>query len=93
MVGARGKFFWIIVMFAASCGSSQKDAAVPKGPPVVEEGKKWGGWRWRGRREDCFFLHKNACFPSLELACKDAGCSKKTCTYDGKAPPHVTCKK
>lgn len=59
--------------------------------PVSEEGKKWGGWRWKGKREDCFFMHKNQCFATLEEACRAAKCKKAECVHDEGAPAKVSC--
>jgi hypothetical protein len=65
----------------------------PMARPVSEEGKSWGGWRWKGKREDCFFVHKNQCFATLEDACKAAKCKMADCVQDEGAPAKVSCEK
>lgn len=59
--------------------------------PVSEEGKRWGGWRWKGKREDCFYVHRNQCFASLDEACRAAKCGKDDCVHDEAAPAKVSC--
>jgi hypothetical protein len=87
----------------AGCGGSSPDKTEsPKGKKadkgdddeeeVSSKGKKWGGWRWKGRRNDCFFIYKNECFSSMKKACKRAKCSTK-CEHDDSAPAKVSCKK
>ena len=61
--------------------------------PVSEDGKRWGGWRWKGKREDCFFVHDNQCFATLEEACKAAKCKMADCVQDDGAPAKVSCEK
>jgi hypothetical protein len=74
-------------------GSSSARAAERKEKPVTEEGKEWGGWRWKGRREDCFFLYRNQCFAKLDEACRAANCRKSDCGHDDSAPAVVRCEK
>ncbi|HEU5059380.1 MAG TPA: hypothetical protein VFU21_22760 [Kofleriaceae bacterium] len=59
--------------------------------PVSEQGKRWSGWRWKGRRQDCFFLVGNECHSSLDDACKAARCKKSECVHDDSAPAKVSC--
>ena len=64
------------------------------GRAVSSTGKKWGGWRWKGKRDNCFYVHKNRCFDSKEKACKAARCKKNaTCVTDKSAPAKVSCEK
>lgn len=84
---------------APACGGNGKDGstgpeAEEEAEPVPEEGKDWGGWRWKGRRQDCFFVYKNRCFAELEKACRAARCEKKgkECVKDDAAPANVSCK-
>ena len=58
---------------------------------VSEKGKSWGGWRWKGKRNDCFFKSDNQCFDSKKKACKAAGCSTSVCKTDDGAPAQVSC--
>ncbi len=64
-----------------------------KEKPVPEQGKQWSGWRWKGKRQDCFFKVGNECHSSLESACKAAGCAKSSCVHDDAAPAQVSCEK
>lgn len=74
-----------------SSSADEDAAATRKEKPVPEEGKKWGGWRWKGRRQDCFFRVGNECHSTLEAACKAAGCGKSDCVQDDGAPAKVSC--
>ena len=59
-----------------------------KPPP----GKKWGGWRYQGDRENCFFVVGRRCFKTEAEACEAANCGAKKCAKDGGGPATVTCK-
>jgi hypothetical protein len=61
------------------------------GEQVSKKGKKWGGWRYQGKRDDCFFLVKRRCYTEREDACKAARCGKKQCVLDGGGPATVRC--
>lgn len=82
---------------ASEDGEEDDGEATPKRKPmerpVSDHGKSWGGWRWKGKREDCFFVHKNQCFATLDDACKAAKCKKADCTHDDGAPAKVSCAK
>jgi len=55
--------------------------------------KKWGGWRYKGDRDKCFFSLAGRCFKTEEAACSVAKCSgKKKCTATGGGPALVSCK-
>jgi hypothetical protein len=75
-----------------------QSAAAP-GPPRTyedEAGKdEYGGWRWKGKRRDCFFVVGNKCFAELDAACTAAKCKKKkkTCRTEGGGPATVSCAK
>ncbi len=58
---------------------------------VSGDGKKWGGWRYQGRRDDCFFLVKRRCFDARAEACAAARCGKKQCVVEGGGPATVRC--
>jgi len=56
-----------------------------------DKGKKWGGWRYQGSRDDCYYRFKRRCFTKRADACSAARCGKKQCTLDGAGPVIVTC--
>lgn len=55
--------------------------------------KSTNGWRWAGKRGDCFYLVDNRCFDKREAACKAARCGSGACATDDGAPAKVRCKK
>ena len=59
--------------------------------PVAKEGKSWGGWRYQGTRDDCFFVVERECYASLDEACGATDC-KSGCTSTGAGPATVLCK-
>lgn len=56
-------------------------------------GGKWGGWRYTGDRNDCFFVVGRRCFKSEAAACSAAKCGKKKCETTGGGPATVACAK
>jgi hypothetical protein len=70
-----------------------KPTRKPMERPVSDQGKSWGGWRWKGKREDCFYVHRNQCYATLDAACTAAKCKKSDCTHDEGAPAKVSCEK
>ncbi|MBL4635985.1 MAG: hypothetical protein JKY56_19145 [Kofleriaceae bacterium] len=69
-----------------------KDAAKDK-DPVSGKGKSWGGWRRKGKRDKCFYVHENKCFETEKQACKAAACGDKECRVVDGAPADVKCSK
>jgi len=66
--------------------------ANPGDSPPPRAGKRWGGWRYRGAREECFFVVGRACFPDLARACAAAACKPdQRCNSDGAGPATVRC--
>jgi len=61
--------------------------------PVSEAGKRWGGWRWRGKRDTCFFVFRNHCFSSKKRACSVAKCGARKCKHRGGGPAEIYCEK
>ena len=55
------------------------------------DGRK--GWRWEGKRDNCYFLVGKECFESLESACSAGGCTPDTCNASSGIPAHVSCEK
>jgi hypothetical protein len=91
----------LLLLLACACGGSQSersapadegDADEPESAPSAE-GKKWGGWRWKGKRDDCFFVVKNKCFDEQKAACAAAGCDEADCLLTGGGPAQVSCKR
>jgi hypothetical protein len=66
-------------------------AATEEGAQVSDRGKKWGGWRYQGSRDDCFFLVKRPRFDKRAEACAAARCGKKQCVIEGGGPATVRC--
>jgi hypothetical protein len=60
---------------------------------VSEKGKKWGGWRWKGERDNCVYVYDNKCFKEKKAACKAAGCSGSACLEKRGAPSKIKCSK
>ena len=59
---------------------------------VDSGGKKWGGWRYQGDRNDCFFVVGRKCFKSEAAACTAARCkAPKQCTAVGGGPATLSC--
>ncbi len=98
---------WILVvsLAAAGCGGPTADSGEPKtakekqmreaqaSGDVDAPGTKWGGWRYQGERQDCFFLVGRKCFKTYKRACAAACKSDKQCKSDDGAPATVSCKK
>ena len=59
--------------------------------PATAEGKSWGGWRYQGARDDCFYVVERECFAKLADACATTDC-KAGCTTTGAGPATVVCK-
>jgi hypothetical protein len=71
---------------AATTGSTYEEP-----PPAPPDGASWGGWRYQGRRGDCFFVVERECFATLAAACEATSC-KHGCDSRGAGPAIVTCK-
>lgn len=55
--------------------------------------KKWGGWRYKGERDDCFFVVGAHCYKTEPAACAAAKCkTPKKCVATGAGPATLTCK-
>src|SRR5690349_993495 len=59
----------------------------------ADTGGKWGGWRYAGDRNECFFKVGRRCFKTEDAACSAARCGKKKCTVTGGGPAAVACAK
>ncbi|MBP9089254.1 MAG: hypothetical protein KBG15_24240 [Kofleriaceae bacterium] len=98
---------WIVATLLAlsACGGPEID---PKAPQTAAErarleaaekgelppkGKTWGGWRYQGDRNECFFTVGRKCFKTEKSACTAAKCGKATkCISIGAAPASISCK-
>jgi hypothetical protein len=60
---------------------------------VDRTGGKWGGWRYTGDRNDCFFVVGRRCFKTEASACAAARCGKRKCETSGGGPATVACTK
>jgi hypothetical protein len=69
---------------------AKREAADPD--QVSGDGKDWGGWRYQGSRDDCFYLVARRCFTEQKAACKAAKCGKKQCVADGGGPATMRCR-
>jgi hypothetical protein len=56
-------------------------------------GGKWGGWRYTGDRNDCFFVVGRRCFKTEASACAAARCGQHKCEITGGGPASVGCAK
>jgi hypothetical protein len=54
---------------------------------------KWGGWRYTGERNECFFVVGRRCFKTEAAACAAAECGKRKCEVTGGGPATVSCAK
>jgi hypothetical protein len=95
----------LVAFLASSCGSSgsggppgetaaaraKREHAEAGEDEVSGEGKAWGGWRYTGSRDECFFVVGRRCFAELEPACKAARCGKDRCVTEGGGPATVRC--
>jgi hypothetical protein len=87
-------------------GATAKSAATTKVPPAAEDDdsaalassdspdpktKEKGSWRWKGKRDLCYFVVENKCFADEKSACEAAECDSG-CIVDKGAPAKVTCK-
>ena len=72
---------------------AHREYAASKEGKLEAKGKKWGGWRYAGARDDCFFVVGRRCFTDRADACKAARCKKRQrCSVVGGGPAQVSCK-
>ena len=76
---------------AAEKNAQDRETDEDVAAPVDDKGKSWGGWRYRGDRDDCFFVIERECFTTLAAACEATEC-KDGCTSRGAGPAIVYCK-
>lgn len=68
----------------------QRREAEAKGE-VDAPGGKFGGWRYTGDRNECFFVVGKRCFKTEAAACKFAKCGPRKCDVVGGGPATVSC--
>jgi hypothetical protein len=94
----------LVLALVVACGGSQneKEPQTAKAKQLQEAkakgevdppGKKWGGWRYQGDRDDCFYVVGRKCFRSKKVACGAAKCPMAQCQTVGGGPATVECKK
>lgn len=71
---------------------SESTREAPDPDSVPRAGKAWGGWRYAGSRDDCFFLVGRRCFATEAAACKAAKCGRKQCVGAGGGPTTMRCR-
>lgn len=71
---------------------SEATREVADAEPVARQGKHWGGWRYAGEREACYYVVGRQCFADKADACKAAGCKRDRCRERGAGPATVTCR-
>jgi hypothetical protein len=99
---------WVLVLlvallFGLGCGAStsanepqtakEKQLREAKANGDADSGKKWGGWRYQGDRNECFYVVGRRCFKNENAACQAARCkAPKKCDVVGGGPATVGCK-
>ena len=97
----------VLVQLALGCGGSptprgdeptnakekQAREAKANGDADASAGGKWGGWRYTGDRNECFFVVGRKCFKTEAQACVAARCGAKKCVTTGGGPATVGCAK
>ncbi len=87
------------LLFVSACGgkagnpSKETAPTAPKAESstVSSKGKSWGGWRWKGDRDKCYYSYKRQCFTSKSKACRKAGCKTNKCLVTEAVPAKVSC--
>ena len=98
---------WLIGCFLG-CGSQSSESRGEREPVTAREKQRreakahggldrepqrWGGWRYQGDRDDCFYVIGRHCFKSRPAACEAARCkAPKKCDVSGGGPATVSCK-
>jgi hypothetical protein len=94
-----------MIAVVAACAGSQGDGKEPQTAKEkqLQEAKakgevdppdaKWGGWRYQGDRDDCFYVVGRRCFRSKKVACSAAKCGPSDCQVIGGGPATVQCKR
>jgi hypothetical protein len=75
---------------------ARREAKAAGEDDVSSQGKAWGGWRYTGSRDECFYVVGRKCFAELRDACKAAGCRSAKpaqCRVQGGGPASISCAK
>ena len=73
--------------------AKEKQAREAREKGEDDGGKKWGGWRYQGNRDDCFYVVGRKCFKTEDAACQSLRCKSKKCDVSGGGPATVACAK
>jgi hypothetical protein len=103
---ALALLFLVPVMPTACGGGGAENETASRSPQEEEDDARTpdyqgtddsvdrSGWRWKGKRRQCFFRYRNRCYDKLEVACAAAACSGGSeCVHDESAPAVVSCRK
>ena len=92
----------VIGLALAACAGTKVDPDEPqtaaekqrrdyeKSAAGESDGGKWAGWRYKGDRNDCFYVVGRNCFKSEKAACNATKC-KTDCKVVGGGPAMVSC--
>jgi hypothetical protein len=96
-------------LIACGFGCSGGDNKADNGPTTAKEkqqreaeasgevdgkNKKWGGWRYQGDRNECFYVVGRKCFKTENAACQAAHCKVPSkCETTGGGPATISCTK
>lgn len=96
----------LLLVTAVACGSPKPDPDEPttaaekqrrdaiKNGEIDSDGGKWGGWKYKGDRADCFFVVGRNCYKTEKAACNAAKCkTEAACVVEGGGPAQVSCAK
>jgi hypothetical protein len=94
------------LLYGVACGGTQKTESDDEPTTAVEkqrresktkgesDGGKWGGWRYQGDRDDCFYVIGRRCFKTEKSACNAAKCkTPASCKVSGGGPASISCEK
>jgi len=94
----------LLAVLAISCGGArpgdepttakEKQRREARSDDAPQGAKKWGGWRYKGERKECFYSLSGHCFKTEEAACAVAKCAgkKPKCFSTGGGPAIVSCR-
>jgi hypothetical protein len=95
----------VVMLVSLGCGAPKPDPDEPQtaaekqrrearaSGEVDSDGGRWGGWKYQGDRQDCFYVVGRRCFKTEKGACNFARCAEGMCNVVGGGPAAVSCKK